>query len=153
MLPIIRIRQSRLSSHLEQSMGQKPINEGRQMASKIKLVKTRQSTVFPRGVASFFRKTKLARTWSFFGRSITNVTIKTNQTVCTATVFPKTALLRGKETFGFQDPHQSVVHHPRPRGRRDLTENYKSRFVKKIKMLFEIELLFYLFIFATVLSQ
>ena len=38
-LLLIRIRQSGPSSHLEQSMGQKPTNEGRQMASKIKVVK------------------------------------------------------------------------------------------------------------------
>ena len=40
-LLLVRIRQSGPSSHLEQSLGLKPINEGRQMASKIKVVKIR----------------------------------------------------------------------------------------------------------------
>ena len=53
-LLLIRLKQSGPSSHLEQSMGQKPINEGRQMASKIKVVKIRQYTVFPRGCRKRF---------------------------------------------------------------------------------------------------
>ena len=57
-------------------MGQKPINEGRQMASKIKVVKTRQYTMFPRGVLSFFQIKENGKNVFFFGESITNVTIK-----------------------------------------------------------------------------
>ena len=45
MLLLICIRQSGPSSHLEQSVGQKHINEGRQMALKIKVVKIGQYTV------------------------------------------------------------------------------------------------------------
>ena len=42
-------------------MGQEPINEGRQMASKIKIVKIGQYTVFPRGVVGFFQEKKKER--------------------------------------------------------------------------------------------
>ena len=72
---------------LEQSMGQKPINEGRQMASKIKIVKIRQYTVFPRGVVSFFQIEENGQNVFFFGKSITNVTSKSNQMIGSATVF------------------------------------------------------------------
>ena len=75
-------------------MGQKPINEGKQMASKIKVVKIGQYTVFPHGVVSFFQ-IKDGNNVFFFGKSITIVTIETNQMICSATVFPKNALLRG----------------------------------------------------------
>ena len=77
-LLLIRIRQSGPSSHLEQSMGQKPINEGRQMASKIKVVKIGQYTVFPRGVVSFFQIKENGKNVFFFGKSITNETIESN---------------------------------------------------------------------------
>ena len=40
-LLLVCIRQKGISYHLEQSMGQKLINEGRQMAMKIKVVKIR----------------------------------------------------------------------------------------------------------------
>ena len=40
-LLLVHIRLSGLSSHLEQSMGQKPINEGRQTVFKFKLVEIR----------------------------------------------------------------------------------------------------------------
>ena len=76
-------------------MGQKPINEGRQMASKIKVVKIGRYTVFPRGVVSFFQIKENGKNEFFLGESITNVTIKSNQMICSATVFPKTAQLRG----------------------------------------------------------
>ena len=75
-------------------MRQKPIDESRQMASKTKVVKIRQYTVFPRGVVSFFQ-IKDGNNVFFFGKSITIVTIETNQMICSATVFPKNALLRG----------------------------------------------------------
>ena len=91
-LLLIRIRQTGPSSHLEQSMGQKP----RQMALKIKIVKIRQYTVFPCGVVSFFQIKENGKNVFFFGKSITNITIKSNQMICSATVFPKTALLRGQ---------------------------------------------------------
>ena len=77
-------------------MGQKPINEGRQMASKIKVVKIGQYTVFPRGVVSLFQIKENGKNVFFFGKSITNATIKSNEMICSATVFPKTALLRGQ---------------------------------------------------------
>ena len=96
MLPIIRIRQSRPSSHLEQSMGQKPINEGRQMASKIKVVKIGQYTVFLHGVVSFFQIKENGKNVFFFVKSIMSVTIKSNQMICSAMFFQKSALLRGQ---------------------------------------------------------
>ena len=77
-------------------MGQEPINEGEQMASKIKVVKIVQYTVFPRGVVSFFQIKENGKNVLFFGKYITNVAIKSNQMICSATVFPKTALLRGQ---------------------------------------------------------
>ena len=95
-LLLVRIRQSRPGFHLEQSMGQKPINECRQMASKIKVVKIGQYTVFPRGVVSFFQIEENSQNVFFFGKSITNVTIESNEMIGSATVFPKTALLRGQ---------------------------------------------------------
>ena len=64
----IQIGQSGPSSHLEQSMGQKPINEGRQMASKIRVVKIRQYAVFPRGVVSFFQIKENGNNVFFFGK-------------------------------------------------------------------------------------
>ena len=67
-LLLIRIRQRGPSSHLKQSMGQKPINEGRQMASKIKVVKIRQYTVFPHGVVSFFKIKKNDNNMFSFGQ-------------------------------------------------------------------------------------
>ena len=54
-------------------MGQKPITEGRQMASKIKVVKIRQYTVFSLGVVSFFQIKEIGKNVFFFGKSITNV--------------------------------------------------------------------------------
>ena len=63
------------------------------MASKIKVVKLGQYTVFPRDVVSFFQIKENGKNVFFFGKSITNVTIKSNQMICGATVFPKTALL------------------------------------------------------------
>ena len=105
-LLFIRIRQNGPSSHLEQSMGQKPIDEGRQMASKIKVVKIGQYIVFPHGVVSFFKIKENGNDVFFFifffilfvcfGKSITHVTIKTNQVICGARFFPKPALLRGQ---------------------------------------------------------
>ena len=95
-LLLIHIRQSGPSSNLEQSMGQKPINKDRQMASKIEIVKIRQNAVFSRGVVSFFQIKENGKNVFFFGKSITNVTIKTNQMICSATVFPTTALLPGQ---------------------------------------------------------
>ena len=95
-LLLIRIRQTGPSSNLEQSMGQKPINEGRQMASKIKVVKIREYAVFPSGVVSFIQTKENGNSMLFFGKTITNVNIKTNQMICSAMVFPKTALLRGQ---------------------------------------------------------
>ena len=68
-LLLIHIRQSGPSSNLKQSTGQKPINEGRQMASKIKFVKIRQYTVFPRGV-SFFQIKENGNYVFFFSKSI-----------------------------------------------------------------------------------
>ena len=59
-------------------MGQKPINEGRQMASKIKVVKIGQYTVFPRGVVSLFQIKENGKNEFFFGKSITNITIESN---------------------------------------------------------------------------
>ena len=59
-------------------MGQKPINESRQMASKIKVVKIRQYTLFQRGDLSFFQIEKNGKNGFFFGKRITNVTIETN---------------------------------------------------------------------------
>ena len=47
-------------------MGQKPINESRQMASKIKVVKIGQYTVFPRGVVSFFQIKENGKNVFFF---------------------------------------------------------------------------------------
>ena len=78
------------------SMGQKPIDESRQMASKIKVVKIGQYTVFPRGVVSLFQIKENGKNVFFFGKSITNVTTKSIQMICSATVFPETALLRGQ---------------------------------------------------------
>ena len=66
-------------------MGQKPINEGRQTASKIKVVKIGQYTVFPRGVVSFLQIKGNGKNVFFFGKSITNVTVKSNQAICRAT--------------------------------------------------------------------
>ena len=68
-------------------MGQKPINEGRQMASKIKVVKIGQYTVFPRGVVNFFQIKEDGKNVFFFGKSITNVTIKSNQMICSTMFF------------------------------------------------------------------
>ena len=68
-------------------MGQKPINKGRQTASKIKVVKIRQDTVFLHGVVSFFQIKENGKNVFFFGKSITNITIKTNHMICSATVF------------------------------------------------------------------
>ena len=51
-------------------MGQKPINEGKQMASKIKVLKIGQYTVFPRGVVSFFQIKENVNKGFFFGKSI-----------------------------------------------------------------------------------
>ena len=51
--------------------------------------------VSPRGVVSFFQTKEDGNNVFFFGKSITNVTIKLNQLTCSATAFPKTALLRG----------------------------------------------------------
>ena len=59
-------------------MGQKPFNESRQMASKIKVVKIGQYTVFPRGVLSFFQIKENGKNMFFFGKSIMNVTIEWN---------------------------------------------------------------------------
>ena len=59
-------------------MGQKPINEGRQMASKIKVAKIGQYTVFPRGVVSLFQIKENGKNVFFFGKSITNETIESN---------------------------------------------------------------------------
>ena len=72
------------------SIGQKPINESRQMASKIKVVKIRQYTVFARGVVCFFFQIKEdGNNVSFlFAKSITNVINKMNQMIFSATVFP-----------------------------------------------------------------
>ena len=62
-------------------MGQKPLNEGRQMASKINIVKIGQYTVFPRGVDGFFQVKENGKNFFFFfffwgggggGKSITN---------------------------------------------------------------------------------
>ena len=77
-LLLISIRQSGPRYHLEQSMGQKPINESRQMASKIKVVKIGQYTVFPRGVVRFFQIKENGKNVFFFGKSITNETIESN---------------------------------------------------------------------------
>ena len=79
-------------------MGHKSIIEGRQMVSKIKVVKIRQYTAFSCGVVSFFQikengKYVCVCVFYFFGKSVMNVTIKTNQMICSATVLPKTALL------------------------------------------------------------
>ena len=68
-------------------MGQKPINVGRQMASKIKVVQIGQYTVFPRGVLSFFQIKENGKNMLFFGKSITNVTIKSNQMICSTMFF------------------------------------------------------------------
>ena len=76
-------------------MGQKPINEGRQMASKIKVIKIRQYTVFPCGVVSFIKVKEDCNNMFFLGNRMRNVNIKTNQMICSAMVFPKTALLQG----------------------------------------------------------
>ena len=46
-------------------MGQKPINEGRQMASKIKIG---QYTVFPCGVVGFFQVKENGKNMFFFGK-------------------------------------------------------------------------------------
>ena len=77
-------------------MGQKSTNEGRQMASKIKIVKVGHYTVFPRGVVGFFQVKENSKNVLFFGKSITNESVKSYQLICSATVFPKTALLRGQ---------------------------------------------------------
>ena len=53
-LLLMRITQSRPSSQVELTMGQKHINEGMQIPSKIKVVKIRQYAEFQRGVMSFF---------------------------------------------------------------------------------------------------
>ena len=80
----------------KQPVGRKPINEGRQMASKIKIVKIGQYTVFPCGVVGFFQVKENGKNVFFFGKSITNYPVKLYQLICSATVFPKTALLRGQ---------------------------------------------------------
>ena len=49
-------------------MGQKRDNEGGQMASKIKVVKIRQYTVFPRGVVSLFQIKENGKIVFFFWR-------------------------------------------------------------------------------------
>ena len=59
-------------------MGEKPINEGRQMASKIKVVRIGQYTVFPRGVVRFFQIKENGKNVFFFGKSITNIAIESN---------------------------------------------------------------------------
>ena len=59
-------------------MGQKPIDEGRQMALKIKVVKIGQYTVLPCGVINFFQIKENGKNVFFFGKSITNVTIESN---------------------------------------------------------------------------
>ena len=65
-LLLIHIGQSGASSHLKQPMGQEPINEGWQMASKIKIVKIGQHTVFPRGVVGFFQVKEKGKNVFFF---------------------------------------------------------------------------------------
>ena len=77
-------------------MGQKPINESRQMASKIKVVKIGLYTMFLRGVVSLFQINENGKNVFLFGKSITNVTIESNEMIGSATDFPKTALLRGQ---------------------------------------------------------
>ena len=47
-------------------MGQKPLNEDRQMASKIKIVNIGQSTVFLRGVVGFFQVKETDKNVFFF---------------------------------------------------------------------------------------
>ena len=53
-------------------MGQKPIDESRQMASKIKVVKIGQYTVFPRGVVSFFNYRGIVNAYEGFQRKMTD---------------------------------------------------------------------------------
>ena len=57
------------------------------MASKIKVAKIGQYTVLPRGVVSFFQIKENGKNVFFFGKSITNVTIESNQMICSATIF------------------------------------------------------------------
>ena len=78
----MRIRQSGTSSHLEQSTRQKPINESRQMALKMKVVKVRQYAVFPHGVISVFQIKEDGNDLFFFGKSIMNVTIEPDDLQC-----------------------------------------------------------------------
>ena len=63
---LTRIRQSGPSSNLEHLVGQKPINEDRQMASKIKVLKIRHYTVFPCCVVSFFQIKENGKNVFFF---------------------------------------------------------------------------------------
>ena len=104
-LLLIRIKQSGLSANLEQSVGQTPINEGRQVASKSMAVQIREYTVFPRGVVSSVQIEENTRTCifcccfcSFFfcffvflllflAKAFATVTIKTTQMICRATFF------------------------------------------------------------------
>ena len=72
---------------LKQPMGQKPLNEGRQMASKIKIVKIGQYTVFPRGVVGFFQVKESGKNVLLLGKSISNETVKSYQLICSATFF------------------------------------------------------------------
>ena len=60
----------------KQPVGRKPINEGRQMASKIKIVKIGQYTVFPRGVVGFFQVKENVKNMFFLGKNITHETVK-----------------------------------------------------------------------------
>ena len=78
-------------------MGQKPINESRQMASKIKVVKIGQYTVFPRGVVSFFKIKGNGKNVFFFWQKHYeyNYRIELDDLQCYG-FFPKTALLRGQ---------------------------------------------------------
>ena len=50
----------------EQSMGQIPINEGRELAPKINVVKIGRYTVFPRGAVSFFQIKENGKNVLFF---------------------------------------------------------------------------------------
>ena len=70
-LLLICIRHNGPSSNLEQLMGQKPINEGRQFSLKIEVIKIRQYTMFPCGViCSFFQVKENGKNMFFFGKSV-----------------------------------------------------------------------------------
>ena len=57
------------------------------MASKIKIVKIGQYTVFPRGVVGFFQVKESGKNVLLLGKSISNETVKSYQLICSATFF------------------------------------------------------------------